>query len=394
MASGRGGSAEFAEVRLPTFTASRQLAQRSRQAGSLPSVYGKPAACPRFTASRQLAPVQGAAFMQSSPRPSSLAPRHSSGKAARLAFTLLELLIAISIIAILASLILTVASSAMHPGPQRPGRRRHSKPVGGNRRVQAAFRRRAAQQHLPLRAGQRLDHRPAFDGPHPPNLAAIRLHLRGLRQPRERGRHQRQRHNERRHLAQRRRVPGLFPGRHSCQLNPTLAAAPRRASRRTPSTHLTSTDQRQQGRSLGPPAKVHRFRRQPAVSLSAREYGDHRHSVPQHEHLHGYAVRCKRNRISISAAMAGRGTTRTSSWDRAPVSVPRRAQHSDGQCVCRCVSARVAGLLVVHVSNVRSEHKHALSALERQLVSDHLSRRRPRNTAPAASMRQPPRIRS
>ncbi len=50
--------------------------------------------------------------MQSSPRPSSLAPRHSSGKAARLAFTLLELLIAISIMAILASLILTVASSA------------------------------------------------------------------------------------------------------------------------------------------------------------------------------------------------------------------------------------------------------------------------------------------
>jgi len=56
--------------------------------------------------------VQGAAFMQSSPRHSHLATRHSRGEAARFAFTLLELLIAISIIAILAGLILTVASSA------------------------------------------------------------------------------------------------------------------------------------------------------------------------------------------------------------------------------------------------------------------------------------------
>lgn len=49
--------------------------------------------------------------MQSSSHPSSLVPRHPSGQAARLAFTLLELLIAISIIAILASLILTAASA-------------------------------------------------------------------------------------------------------------------------------------------------------------------------------------------------------------------------------------------------------------------------------------------
>jgi general secretion pathway protein G len=56
--------------------------------------------------------VQGAALMQSSPRHSHLATRHSRGAAARFAFTLLELLIAISIIAVLAGLILTVASSA------------------------------------------------------------------------------------------------------------------------------------------------------------------------------------------------------------------------------------------------------------------------------------------
>jgi prepilin-type N-terminal cleavage/methylation domain-containing protein len=50
--------------------------------------------------------------MQHSPRHSHLATRHSRGEAARFAFTLLELLIAISIIAVLAGLILTVASSA------------------------------------------------------------------------------------------------------------------------------------------------------------------------------------------------------------------------------------------------------------------------------------------
>jgi len=58
--------------------------------------------------------------MQSSPRHSPFAARlsspkstvHSRGEAARFAFTLLELLIAISIIAVLAGLILTVASSA------------------------------------------------------------------------------------------------------------------------------------------------------------------------------------------------------------------------------------------------------------------------------------------
>jgi prepilin-type N-terminal cleavage/methylation domain-containing protein len=50
--------------------------------------------------------------MQHSPRHSHLATRHSRCEAARFAFTLLELLIAISIIAVLASLILTVASSA------------------------------------------------------------------------------------------------------------------------------------------------------------------------------------------------------------------------------------------------------------------------------------------
>jgi prepilin-type N-terminal cleavage/methylation domain-containing protein len=56
--------------------------------------------------------VQGAAFMQSTPRHSPFATVHSRGQAARFAFTLLELLIAISIIAVLAGLILTVASSA------------------------------------------------------------------------------------------------------------------------------------------------------------------------------------------------------------------------------------------------------------------------------------------
>ena len=80
--------------------------------------------------------------MQSAKTPSTR--RSAAGQSAsdrdreRLAFTLIELLIAIAIIGILAGLILTVAGGASIKATQRPGLRRHSEPGDGNCRLQGA----------------------------------------------------------------------------------------------------------------------------------------------------------------------------------------------------------------------------------------------------------------
>ena len=89
--------------------------------------------------------------MQSSRTPAahqwSLSPGRSQEQALRLAFTLLELLIAISIIAIMASLILTVASSASIRAHNAQVAADIQSLSAGISRVQTTLRRRAAQQH-------------------------------------------------------------------------------------------------------------------------------------------------------------------------------------------------------------------------------------------------------
>ena len=103
--------------------------------------------------------------------------RPASARRSSAAFTLLELLIAIAIIGILASLILTVAGSANAKSEECSGHRRHQRFGKGHCRVQAEIRRRAAQPCDALRNGRGLERRSSVDGDYPADLAAVRLYL-------------------------------------------------------------------------------------------------------------------------------------------------------------------------------------------------------------------------
>ena len=161
-------------------------------------------------------------------------PRPARARRAPAAFTLLELLIAIAIIGILASLILTVAGSANIKAKNA----QVTVDIKDLEKGIAAFKQRFGVEppsritlyedgsHQPAR----LDSRSAFDGDHPPNLAAIRLHLRRRRGP---DRHQRRRllyrrrrhgHQQRSDRAERGRVPRLLSRRrsgHALRTKPT-----------------------------------------------------------------------------------------------------------------------------------------------------------------------------